>query len=506
MAIEEKEDQELTKLQDLIDLVEKDPLPTNVFTIEDTDPLVLLGKLNEIEEYLRGIKSLIVDINSKSMEAVNTALDAIKVAKQALDASNTALASANTALETANQAITTANTSLEQATDANNTAGDALAEADDAKQLAQTAMNKAQEALDQVTQGLGTKVYDNHGTLLSTAKFAGHNGINVDMAENDPQTFDIRLDNTITTAIEDTHQQTETNKANITALESRTATNETDITNLKTKDTTQDNKISANEADIVELTNMLSATEELAQQATEDLLKTIPVYSLGGYDPDTLYNIGLYEITADAGGTNCPDGSNYGVLLVLPYRKPRGNTIVDFCCQIYLPNGDITTYPNTLFYRTGLKNSWNEWQKITDTPQVVWRATSTADYSALNLKMPKHLWGKNELAKLTYYRRYASGVYSLELSRSSGTATSGTFYLYGTHGENTTASSIKFRTLDISGTFTISDNVTQLKVTKDNTHILSISGSSISQSLVNQSRPNYFHEPALVVLEGFVNI
>lgn len=207
MAIEEKENQELTKLQELIDLVGKDPLPTNVFTIEDTDSLVLLGKLNKIEECLRGIKNLIVDINSNSIEAVNTALDAIKVAKQALDGSNTALAAVNTALETANQAITTANTSLEQATDANNTAGDALIHADDAKQLAQTAMNKAQEALDHVTQGLGTKVYDIHDTLLSTAKFAGHNGINVDMAENDPQTFDIRLDNTITTAIEDTHQQ-----------------------------------------------------------------------------------------------------------------------------------------------------------------------------------------------------------------------------------------------------------------------------------------------------------
>lgn len=400
MAIEEKENQELTKLQDLIDLVEKDPIPTNIFTIEDTDPLVLLGKLNEIEEYLRGIKSLIVDINSKSMEAVNTALDAIKVAKQALEGSNTALESANTSLETANKAIETANTATDLANDANNTAGDALVEAVDAMQLAQTAMNKAQEALDQVTQGLGTKIYDNHGTLLSTAKFAGHNGINVDMAENDPQTFDIRLDNTITTAIEDTHQQTETNKANIIAVEGR-------VTN--------------NEADIVELTNMLSATEELAQQAFDTLpnkldktggtmtgqlgfngydalpenrdptyitgitsfaeggkmqctnindLKEIiaglklPIYQLGGYDPNTTFDAGVYEISADMGGTNCPAESNYGVLLVLPYRKAKGNTIVDYCSQIYLPNGDITNIPNTLYFRTGLKNAWNNWQSV----------------------------------------------------------------------------------------------------------------------------------------------
>lgn len=264
MAIEEKENEQKTPLDELIELVEKDPIPTNVFTIEDTDPLVLLGKLNEIEAYLRGIKGIISTINDKSNDALTHALEAVTTAKQALEGGVNALASSNTALETANTAIDTANTSLEtaqnaketaegidakatsaldtagnaldQANSAHDTAGEALDEAVDAMEQAKEAIKIAQNALEQVTEGLGTKVFDSHGNLLNEAKFSGHNGINVDMSEDDHTTFDIRLDNTITTAIEETHRATETNKASI-----------------------------------VELADMLSATEDTAQQALEGL-------------------------------------------------------------------------------------------------------------------------------------------------------------------------------------------------------------------------------------------
>ena len=54
--LEEHENQE-TSLQDLIDLVERDDLPTNEFTIQDKDPMVILGKLNEVIANLQTISA-----------------------------------------------------------------------------------------------------------------------------------------------------------------------------------------------------------------------------------------------------------------------------------------------------------------------------------------------------------------------------------------------------------------------------------------------------------------
>ena len=48
MAIEEHEFTE-TNLDELIERLEKDDIPTNIFTVEDKDPMVILGKLNEVK-------------------------------------------------------------------------------------------------------------------------------------------------------------------------------------------------------------------------------------------------------------------------------------------------------------------------------------------------------------------------------------------------------------------------------------------------------------------------
>lgn len=47
-----------TTLRELIEKVEQDDLPTNEFTIEETDKYVLLGKLNEIIAYLRDLEEV----------------------------------------------------------------------------------------------------------------------------------------------------------------------------------------------------------------------------------------------------------------------------------------------------------------------------------------------------------------------------------------------------------------------------------------------------------------
>lgn len=216
MAIEEKEEQ-TTSLKDLIELIEKDPLPSNVFTIEDKDPMVILGKLNEVIAYLKTLQATINSSDDKANQALENAINALSSASDSLQASTIALNSSNKALETANLAIDTANTSLAGSNEAKTSSSEALANANNALQI-------AQEALNQVTESLGSKVYDNNGNLMNNVKFAGDNGINVDLGE-DNQTIEVRLDETITKAIEDNHTAIEQTKAQANA-------NQEDINNL----------------------------------------------------------------------------------------------------------------------------------------------------------------------------------------------------------------------------------------------------------------------------------
>ena len=212
-----------TKLVDLIEKVNADDLPTNEFTIEDKDPMVILGKLNEVIANLETLNSTINSSDSKASVALEKAIQAVADATQALsvangidakatqalanaieavNTANTALSASNTALSTANTAISTANTALSSANSAVETAGNALDTAESAETKADTAITtaneakttadnidakattalansqtavstanvaktKAQEALDQVVAGQGTKVYRDTQLLTS---------------------------------------------------------------------------------------------------------------------------------------------------------------------------------------------------------------------------------------------------------------------------------------------------------------------------------------------------
>lgn len=87
-------------------------------------------------------------------------------------------------------------------------------------------------------------------------------------------------------------------------------------------------------------------------------------WNRGALDVDKLYNGGMYLV---ASGTNVPSGSQYGVVLSMPYRKLTGNTIPDYGAQIFIPNGDDNTKPNSMFFRTSLESSWNSWQEVATT-------------------------------------------------------------------------------------------------------------------------------------------
>lgn len=131
-----------------------------------------------------------LDVTDIELKANN----AEQVANEAKTSANAAVGTANTALDTANTAESNSSNALTNSQNAVNIANTANTKSDNA-------VNTANEALSQVVTGLGTKVYDVSGNSLSNAKFTGHNGINVDMNETNTDTFDIRLDETITTEI-----------------------------------------------------------------------------------------------------------------------------------------------------------------------------------------------------------------------------------------------------------------------------------------------------------------
>lgn len=294
-----------TNLIDLIDKINADDLPTNEFTIEDKDPMVILGKLNEVNAYLQTLQANINASDSKANEALQKAIQAVADATQALSVANgidakatqalanaieavgtanTALSASNTALSTANTAISTANTALSSANNAVETAENSLGTAESAETKADTAITTAngakttaegidakatqalansqtaistantaettaQNALDQVTAGLGTKVY--RDTLLL-------NSIDIKPIEDDITALQSGKVDKVTGKQLSTEDFTtaEKNKlaelnnyddtqmqANITALQTR-------ATNIETKNTEQDTTLTNLQAQI----------------------------------------------------------------------------------------------------------------------------------------------------------------------------------------------------------------------------------------------------------------
>ena len=121
-----------------------------------------------------------------------------------------------------------------------------------------------------------------------------------------------------------------------------------------------------------------AVTKELTAITTA-LSNKFSNHAQSAYDCNTCYDEGVYLI---ANGSNCPSGSQYGSLFVMPYRKPTGNAKPDFAVQIFIPNGDDGSKPNSMFYRTSLTDSWNAWQEAATTDAfdyVIQRLNKKAD-------------------------------------------------------------------------------------------------------------------------------
>lgn len=129
-----------TKLVDLIEKVNADDLPTNEFTIEDKDPMVILGKLNEVIANLETLDNNINTTDSKANEALQNATQALNVA-------NGVDAKATQATADATQALNVANSVDAKATQATADAIQALTNAEEAVGTANTALSASNSAV-----------------------------------------------------------------------------------------------------------------------------------------------------------------------------------------------------------------------------------------------------------------------------------------------------------------------------------------------------------------------
>ena len=371
-----------TKLIDLIESVNADDLPTNEFTIGDKDPMVILGKLNEVIAYLETLQATINASDSKANEALQKAIEAVADATQALSVANgidakatqalanaieavgtanTALSASNTALSTANTAISTANTALSSANSAVETAEGALDTAETAENKANTAIttaneakttaegiddkattalsnsqtavstaneakSTAQEALDQVVAGLGTKVYRDT-TLL--------NSLDIKPIEDD-----IADNATAITALQNGKVDKVTGKQ--LSTEDFTTTEKNKLAGLNNYDDTQvQADLSSNTTAITALQNGKVDKVAGKQLSTEDFTTTEKnkLAGLNNYDDTQVRaditalqtratNIESKNTTQDTAIANCYSPTNKPVpaLDVTTLRSASGNT------------------------------------------------------------------------------------------------------------------------------------------------------------------------------------
>ena len=156
-----------TTLRELIDNVNADDLPTNEFTIEDKDPMVILGKLNEVIAYLQTLQDTINASDSKATEALQKAIQAVADATQALSVANGIDAKATQAMKDALEALNTANEALSDVAEAVTTAQSAESKADTAISTANSATTTANSA-SSTAQSADTKA----DTAITTANGA----------------------------------------------------------------------------------------------------------------------------------------------------------------------------------------------------------------------------------------------------------------------------------------------------------------------------------------------
>lgn len=95
---------------------------------------------------------------------------------------------------------------------------------------------------------------------------------------------------------------------------------------------------------------------------TATATEMVRAFSLSGaQDLNTKYDAGIYSIVGGQVTNNPSNGSKYAAMLVVPYRKPSGNTIPDYGWQL----ATFTQNKDALWFRvSGATSTWRGWRNI----------------------------------------------------------------------------------------------------------------------------------------------
>lgn len=80
----------------------------------------------------------------------------------------------------------------------------------------------------------------------------------------------------------------------------------------------------------------------------------------GAQDLNTKYDAGMYAIEGGSVSNYPTNGSKYAAMLVVPYRKPSGNTKPDYAWQITT----FTQSKDALWFRVSNDSTWRGWRNI----------------------------------------------------------------------------------------------------------------------------------------------
>ena len=210
-------------------------------------------------------------------------------------------------------------------------------------------------------------------TTTDTVTFVGSNVSITTDATNDKVTFSVADGTTSAKGIvqltNSTSSTSTTTAATPSSVKSAYDLANTAKTNAATAQSKADSAytLASNVQSELENKSNTNHTHDDRYYTEEESKKEFVSWNRGSLDVDDIYNAGVYMVSS---GSNVPSGSNYGVVFGLPYRNLTENKTPDFGGQIFIPNGDDDTKPNSMFYRTSLKETWNEWQEVATTSDL----------------------------------------------------------------------------------------------------------------------------------------
>lgn len=294
-----------TNLKDLIDSLNGNDIPTNIFTIEDEDPNVILGKLNEVIAYLGSLQATINASDIKASEALTNANEALRQCIESVKYSEEAFLKATSAEEKAEKAVEAtkvleslvprveealshldeinakmsvveekANNAITASSEANTTANNAITNANEAVTKAEQAIveNTTQDGKILSLETKNIEQDNSIATLSSELTKESEKRATEDSDIRDSINRIVAGESELNEEILNQLNELDAIKSDKTETNTHFANIDTDITNIKSHDTQQDKRLTAveskNTSQDLDISNLKSRATNLETTTT----------------------------------------------------------------------------------------------------------------------------------------------------------------------------------------------------------------------------------------------